>query len=179
MVTLQAARNALPGAREERNAMLCQRCKKNQATVTYSGKINGKEFGYSLCPSCYAQMFGSFETVVNTDILTGLFSAAPKKRRACPVCGTTYADFERTGLLGCPSCYDVFKEELIPYIERIQGKTQHVGKVGVDARQQDVTRKRSRLQDELEKAVKEGRYADAGRIYEQISELKKSEGKKD
>ena len=159
--------------------MLCQRCKKNNATVSYTGIINGKEFGYNLCKHCYAQMFGSFETVTNNDILTGLFSAAPKKRRSCPVCGTTYADFERTGLLGCPSCYDVFKEELIPYIERIQGKTQHVGKVGVDVREQDVTRRLSHLQEELEKAVKERRYADAGHIYSQIDSIKKSGGNKD
>ena len=159
--------------------MLCQHCKKNKATVSYTGIINGKEFGYNLCKLCYAQMFGSFETVANNDILPSLFGLAPKKRRACPVCGTTYADFERTGLLGCPSCYDVFKEELIPYIERIQGKTQHVGKVGVDVREQDVTRRLSHLQEELEKAVKERRYADAGRIYSQMDSIKKSGGNKD
>ena len=156
--------------------MLCQRCKKNQATSIFVEQINGKEIGYHLCPVCHAEMFASFETAVNNDILAGLFGAVTKKRRACPVCGTTYADFERTGLLGCPSCYDVFKEELIPYIERIQGKTVHVGKVVTDEREQDVTRRLSHLQKELEKAVNERRYADAGRIYSQIDSITKKSG---
>ena len=158
--------------------MLCQRCKKNQAVFISTEKINGKEIGYRLCPACHAQIFGTIETAINSDTFTELLGAKKKYARACPVCGATYADFERTGLLGCPSCYDVFKEELIPYIERIQGKTVHVGKVAVNVREQDVTRRLSHLQEELERAVKERRYTDAGRIYAKISEISKKDGKK-
>lgn len=101
--------------------MLCQRCKKNQATVSCVEEINGKKIGYNLCRECYTEMFGSFSSAVNNDILAGLFGQPAKRHaRICPVCGTVYSDFERTGLLGCASCYDVFKEELMPYIERIQ-----------------------------------------------------------
>ncbi len=157
--------------------MLCQHCKKNQATLNYKTTIKGKDIGYILCQSCYADLFGSIETVVNNDILIGLFGTVTKKHaRACPVCRTTYSDFKRTGLLGCPSCYDVFKEELIPYIQCIQGKTEHVGKVVTDVREQDVTRRLSRLKKELERAAKERRYADAGRIYSQMSEISKRNG---
>ena len=110
--------------------MLCQRCKKNQATVSCVEEINGKKIGYNLCRECYTEMFGSFSSAVNNDILAGLFGQPAKRHaRICPVCGTVYSDFERTGLLGCASCYDVFKEELMPYIERIQGRVVHVGKV--------------------------------------------------
>lgn len=154
--------------------MLCQRCKKNQATVSCVEEINGKKIGYNLCRECYTEMFGSFSSAVNNDILAGLFGQPAKRHaRICPVCGTVYSDFERTGLLGCASCYDVFKEELMPYIERIQGRVVHVGKVGQDAREQDLTRKLSRLQEELELAVRERRYADAQRINLKISEVRK------
>lgn len=154
--------------------MLCQRCKKNQATVSYVEEINGEKFGYNLCLKCYTEMFGGFNTAVNNDILAGLFGQPARRReRTCPVCGTSYSEFERTGLLGCASCYDVFKEELMPYIERIQGKVVHVGKVGQDAREQDLTRKLSRLQEELERAVREKRYTDAQSINLKISEVRR------
>ena len=154
--------------------MLCQRCKKNPATVIYEEVINGEKFGYHLCGECYAEMFGAFSSAVNTDILAGLFGQPARRRaRTCPVCGTAYSDFERTGLLGCASCYDVFKEELMPYIERIQGKVVHVGKVGQDAREQDLMRTLSRLQEELERAVRERRYSDAEKINVKISDVRK------
>ena len=154
--------------------MLCQRCKKNQATVIYEETINGEKFGYHLCQNCYAEMFGAFSSSVNNDILAGLFGQSTRRRaRTCPVCGTSYSDFKRTGLLGCASCYDVFKDELMPYIERIQGKVVHVGKVGQDVREQDLTRKLSRLQEDLEKAVRERRYSDAELINSRISEVRK------
>lgn len=61
----------------------------------------------------------------------------------------------------------------MPYIERIQGKVVHVGKVGQDVREQDLTRKLSRLQEDLEKAVRERRYSDAELINSRISEVRK------
>ena len=154
--------------------MLCERCGKNPATVSYMEEINGNKVGYNLCEKCYSEFFGSFNSSVDNDILAGLIGQSPRKRiRSCPVCGASYSDFERTGLLGCAACYDVFKEELMPYIERIQGRVVHVGKVGQDAREQDLTRKLSRLQEELELAVRERRYADAQRINLKISEVRK------
>ena len=154
--------------------MLCQRCKKNQATVNHVEEIKGKKIGYNLCRACYTELFGSINSAAGNDMLSGLIAQPARRRmRNCPVCGMAYSDFERTGLLGCATCYDVFKEELMPYIERIQGKVVHVGKVGQDAREQDLTRKLSRLQEELELAVRERRYPDAERINLKISEVRK------
>lgn len=152
--------------------MLCQRCKKNQATMISQVPLNGEKVGYALCTSCYAEMFGSINSA-NGDIMAGLLSQPQRKRpRACPVCGMSYSEFERTGLLGCAACYDVFKDELMPYIRRIQGKTEHVGKVGPNVGEQELTRTLSRLQEELEQAVRDGKYAVAARINDKISEVR-------
>lgn len=52
------------------------------------------------------------------------------RARACERCGTTFTDFKRAGLLGCPSCYRAFEGQLGPMIERAhEGATHHVGKV--------------------------------------------------
>ncbi|MCD7729463.1 MAG: hypothetical protein LUI60_06075 [Clostridia bacterium] len=152
--------------------MLCERCKKNEATVIREEVIKGKAVRYCFCPECYNEMFGSLNSAINNDILAGLFGSTPKHRKTvCPVCGMHYSEFERTGLLGCPVCYDVFKDELLPYIERIQGKVEHVGKVGVNDSEQDLTLRLRKLQEKLEKAIREGRNADVQKIYTEMAEV--------
>ena len=153
--------------------MLCQRCKKNQATMISQVPLNGEKVGYALCASCYAEMFGDLNSSLDSDVLDGILDQPKRKRvNVCPMCGMTYSEFERTGLLGCAVCYDVFKDELMPYIRRIQGKTEHVGKVGPNVGEQELTRTLSRLQEELEQAVREGKYAVAARINDKISEVR-------
>ena len=46
----------------------------------------------------------------------------------CPDCGTTYLDFRRTGRLGCPYDYVVFRGGLLPLLDRVQRAKQHRGK---------------------------------------------------
>lgn len=46
----------------------------------------------------------------------------------CPDCGTTYLDFRRTGRLGCPYDYVVFRSGLLPLLDRVQRAKQHRGK---------------------------------------------------
>ncbi|MDR1917738.1 MAG: hypothetical protein LBQ05_02000 [Christensenellaceae bacterium] len=41
--------------------------------------------------------------------------------KQCPVCGMKFRQYESTGYLGCSACYRFFWEELIPYIEVIDG----------------------------------------------------------
>ncbi len=96
--------------------MLCQRCKKNAATENYVEIINGEKFESHLCAKCSSELYGELHSKMSENVCAWLFgSSAPKK--VCPVCGTTYDDYERSGLLGCASCYDVFKEELLPAIK--------------------------------------------------------------
>ena len=107
--------------------MLCQRCKKNPAAVNYFEMVNGKKFEYHLCAFCYADLYGELNNTANNTAWANLFSSPMPLKKYRPVCHTSFADFETTGLLGCTSCYDVFKEELIPSILRIQGKVEHIG----------------------------------------------------
>ncbi len=46
----------------------------------------------------------------------------------CPDCGTTFLDFRRTGRLGCPYDYVVFRHGLIPLLDRVQRSQHHTGK---------------------------------------------------
>ena len=153
--------------------MLCQRCNKNTATVNYVQVTNGKRFECNLCAACYADLYDGFTAKADSGLVAGFFGPRKVRAKACPVCGTTYADYERTGLLGCTSCYDVFKEELIPSIRQIQGKVQHVGKVGKNHDELGLYRQLKALQEQLEAALSGKRFIEAGRLNKRIDEIKK------
>ena len=157
--------------------MLCQKCKKRVATVRHSETINGKTCTLSLCDECLADTYGQFESNITEAIFSGLFGEPAREQKICPVCGLRFSDYERSGLLGCPSCYDVFNEEIMPYVARIQGNTRHVGKEGGGySSEHDYLRRLQILQSNLERALKNGDYAEAGRINERMNALKKSRG---
>ena len=48
--------------------------------------------------------------------------------RECEVCGTTLVAFRKTGRLGCPHDYEVFRDELVPLLENIHGEARNCGK---------------------------------------------------
>lgn len=159
--------------------MLCQRCKKRIATVHHTEIINGERCSVDLCERCMEETYGHLESNIAEAILNGLFGEPSREQKICPACGMRFADYERSGLLGCPSCYDVFNEELMTYIARIQGNTRHVGKEGgVYTSEHDYLRKLQILQSSLERALANNNYAEAGRINERMNELKKKRGGK-
>lgn len=154
--------------------MLCQHCKKNPAVVNYVEKVNGNKFEYHLCAFCYADLYGELNNKVNNDVWAGLFSSPAPRKKVCPVCHTTFSDFERTGLLGCTSCYDVFKDELIPSILRIHGKVEHIGKVGKNMDEHGLYRRLKTLQEKLESALRIKDFKEADLLNRQINAIKKA-----
>ena len=127
-----------------------------------------------LCDRCYKYKYGEFEKVTENAIINGLFGpSAPAVQKVCKVCGMRFEDYERTGLLGCPSCYDVFKEELLPSIQSIQGKTYHVGKEGGDhSSEHDFRLRLKSLQEQLESALTRGDYIAASRLNRHMTSIK-------
>ena len=154
--------------------MLCQYCKKNTATINYVGMINGVKFESHLCKECYAIYGDALNSKSSGDILADFFGMNPIAHKICPVCGTKFSDYERTGLLGCASCYDIFKEELMPHIQRIQGKTNHIGKAAENTDELGLHRQLKDLQEQLEKALREHRYNDANRLNREIYKISKT-----
>lgn len=157
-------------------AIMCQHCKKRPATVNFVDTVGGETVALHLCEQCYRYKYGEFESVTANAILSGLFgTSAPARSKVCKVCGMKFEDYERTGLLGCPSCYDVFKEELMPSIESIQGKTYHVGRAGGDhSSEHDLRLRLKSLQEQLEAALARGDYMAASRFNKRMTDIKKA-----
>ncbi len=150
---------------------ICQHCKKREATHSYTSIINGVAIESKLCDECYLEIYGSIDGAFSmwSDILQSPRRATEKR---C-VCGMRFSDYERTGLLGCASCYDVFKEELVPHIMKIQGDINHVGKVGKNYTSHELTREINDLQQKLERAVREKNYGEADKLNKRIIGLNK------
>lgn len=47
---------------------------------------------------------------------------------SCPACGITRHEFRNSERLGCPVCYETFRDELEPEILEMHGFTEHRGK---------------------------------------------------
>lgn len=154
---------------------VCQNCKKREATFNFIETVGGETVELHLCEFCYKFKYGEFESIASNAFINGLFGEVkPADSKTCKVCGTSFADYERTGLLGCPSCYDVFNEELLPTIMRIHGKITHVGREGGDhSSEHDLRRKLAELQQRLEDAIHRGDFREAGRLNEQMTSIKR------
>ncbi len=148
--------------------MLCQNCKKNEATTHLKQIINGDMAESHLCSECashlgYSDMFSGFG--LN---LSGLFSSflgdmmpsipassAPR----CPGCGASFSDIAKEGKVGCAECYRTFYDKLLPSIQRIHGKIKHSGKVSqsapaevkVETKEERIAKLRTQMNDAVAK----------------------------
>ena len=160
--------------------MLCERCKKNEATIHVIKIVNGKKSEAMLCENCAKQLSQIPLNIPSSkksnlsfdDILGGFFDVLDKNNKVeivCKNCGLTYSEFKKTGNLGCSECYESFKDMLNPRIKRIQGDTEHIGKIPVREESQVIKIKRiKRLKEELQKAVIKEEYEKAAVIRDEI-----------
>jgi len=116
--------------------MICDICKKREATVHLTEVINDEVSELHICEKCAeakgAQMQQHFGIA---DLLSGLVDLPhdmiPKKRRInikCPSCGMSYDNFKKMGRFGCADCYETFKRALYPLFKKIHGVSYRVDK---------------------------------------------------
>ncbi|QEH33911.1 UvrB/uvrC motif protein [Aquisphaera giovannonii] len=104
--------------------------------------------------------------------------ASPADKQVCPVCQITFLEFRKSGRLGCPYDYEVFRDELMPLLESIHGETRHSGKVPRRAprnTQQQTTL--IQLRNELKRAVAAEDYEEAARLRDRIKSIEQEQGR--
>jgi protein arginine kinase activator len=96
---------------------------------------------------------------------------------ACPACGLTAAQFRTRGRLGCPRCYEMFRQSLLPLLERVHDGTTHRGRcpgkptdqrAGEDEQLND-------LRCSLRDAINAENYELAAQLRDQIQQLSSGE----
>ena len=161
--------------------MLCQNCKKKEATFYYKQNVNGKVSEVHLCADC-ARKYSAGSTIPDIfgiDLLGGFFGsspAIPRRTKVCPVCGSSFDDIVSSGKIGCASCYEAFKDELAGTVERIHGRVKHIGR-GVKKEKQVRENKEKELRKQLDKAVSEENYELAAKLRDEIKALGSGEDK--
>ncbi len=100
------------------------------------------------------------------------------RNRGCENCGTTFGQFRKTGLLGCPDCYETFAKQLESVIGRSQnGATAHVGRVPDQAANLvDQQALRRSILDEIDRAVASEQYERAARLRDRLQTIAEEGG---
>ena len=166
--------------------MLCDNCKKNEATVHIKKLINGAKQEYSLCQDCANELnemsfvdissIGLSNAFTVQDLLSGIIDYVNQSSKGsvvniptCKNCGMSYTEFKKTGLMGCSECYESFKTSLIPIIKRVQGNIEHVGKIPKKSGEEIMgKRKLLKLREDLNKAITLEEYERAAEIRDEI-----------
>jgi len=159
----------------------CDRCRKKPATVSVTEIIEGEKIEKQLCEDCAAAEGITFKASIPIsqlleDFILSTSSGVEASELKCDVCGLTFAEFRKQGVLGCPHDYEAFGPVLDPLLERAQeGATQHTGKVphraGSDQKKQNAI---LRLRAELKGAIAAEDYERAAALRDQIKELEKT-----
>ena len=97
-------------------------------------------------------------------------------RLTCPTCGIKYMEFKAAGRCGCPQDYQVFREPLVPLLERIHRGVRHVGKVPPHAMKQAAVQNELRdLRQQLRAAVEREAYEEAAKLRDLIRQKEQAD----
>lgn len=182
--------------------MLCEMCKKNEATVLIRHSVNGNTVEMRLCPHCAEELqasgklslhvpgFFSFPSFFDDDDFFSpeaffpFFSESPKriaaeKVKTCPLCGSRFSEIAEKGKVGCAECYHTFAEELERTIHSLHGRVSHIGKKPKgkgSAPAKEPVDSLTDLKNKLKKAVEEEKYEDAAKLRDEIRRLSENAG---
>ncbi|MCA8950935.1 MAG: UvrB/UvrC motif-containing protein [Planctomycetes bacterium] len=165
----------------------CSACQTAIATVVIldlsEGAVTGSQH---LCPACAEQLGVAqpkaptkFSAEILEDLIGGLKSKSGPRADACPGCGLSTQEFRSRGRLGCPRCYETFRAELLPLLQRIHEAQSHRGRLPgrlAEAPQlTDSDTGMSELRHKLEDAVRGERYEEAARLRDDLRRLERGE----
>lgn len=157
--------------------MKCQSCDK-PATMHLTEIVGGKKKEVHLCQGCAEKK----EILKQKDLnLSGIVQTVAAQyvggrtvelsRLTCPSCGIKYMEFKAEGRLGCPHDYTVFREALLPLVERIHRAVRHQGKVPPSAPRHAAAQAELRdLRHCLRQAVEAEAYEEAARLRDSIKQ---------
>lgn len=176
----------------------CTACQKAIATIVVMDLTEGAVSGSQhVCAEC-AEQLGltppkqpKFPAEMLEDLLSGFQpTSAPDAHPAptpslecCPGCGLSRDDFRQKGRLGCPRCYESFRGELMPLLQRIHEAQSHTGRLPSTAVAGDPTSAAARddaglseLRQRLEDAVRGERYEEAAQLRDDLRRAERSGG---
>lgn len=173
--------------------MLCDKCKKNEATVHIKEFHNGKCTNLHLCSECAGESdnngalsgigFNLAEALFNFNKIAGQISGTSSDKAGgftaeTPTCKCGW-NIEKIrqhdGKVGCPQCYKTFGQMIKSAIEHVQHGSIHLGKRPQGVGQNSPAVKKSELeslQNELKNLIAREEYEAAAICRDRINALK-------
>ena len=162
--------------------MICESCRKHEATIRYTHIVENKKKTVNLCSFCAPkeedyQATGAAATASGKKVvaeLSQLTAAEGAVAAQCTECGMTYETFKKAGRFGCQGCYNAFGEQLERLLKRIHGSARHCGKGRVKQRELLLPEEEIvQLRQALEAAVAEEDFERAAQLRDRIVQLEK------
>lgn len=184
---------------------ICSACQKAPATIVimdlHGGSLTGQQ---QLCSECaesmgvvQPKMTPKMSVELLEDLLGGMTGKGGANRRretACPACGMAAQEFKQKGRLGCPRCYEAFRGDLVPLLQRVHEAASHRGRLPANSPSLETTGTRAaadpaaatserassterlaELRRRLEDAVRGERYEEAARLRDDLRRAEKGE----
>jgi len=164
--------------------MLCERCKKENATIHLTEAMQEKHSEVHLCEAC-AREIGLNSKLPNFSIsMSDMLSFIEVDEHPgdelplCAVCGTNFVMYAKHGKLGCPGCYRYLEGAMSGVIKSYHGDKKHSGKIPSVPAEAEVIPESSfnedvsdikKLQENLLAAVQDERYEDAAVLRDKIN----------
>ena len=170
--------------------MLCDICKKNEATIHIKEIHDGKIRVSNLCAGCAAEKekkgelsalgFNLAEMLCNLGKISAGVHFQPEdaaeSKVVCPKCGWTLQKVRASGgRLGCPDCYTAFAQLLTEAIHNVHRGSVHLGKRPQSMPQNGRTTIEAELENrrrELDALIKREEYEEAAVCRDRINQLK-------
>ena len=148
--------------------ILCDKCKTKEAVIHRIVITNGKKHAQHFCSECASQSgVMVFKLPTFAELADDANSTNAAFAKKC-VCGHTFGQFKRTGVLGCAECYKTFESELAPVISSAQlGRSQHQNRSLKNDTHDDI----ASLQKKLDEAVAAEEHEEAAVLRDRIRAL--------
>ena len=167
--------------------IMCDECGQRPANIHLTTIVDGEKRDFNLCSECLARKkemnvdFGAIANRLNRMIRQNQEKDAkeaeakpetPVPDISCAQCGTTYASIRTTGRMGCPQCYEAFRQPLSEWMERTHGASQHVGRAsGGVACAVSLRMRLDKLKRMQRRAIENEDYEEAAVLRDQIRAL--------
>ncbi len=177
--------------------MICDNCRKNEASIhLIQLDSNGEVKKFDLCKDCVKDLaflsdeemsggnfknsssilaidLGFFNDNESFDLFSSL-NSSNKENRRCQYCNISLNAIKKLGRVGCPRCYEEFKEELNPLIKLIQTGIEHKGKVPINCNKRlKIAKKIKDLKFMLEEQIITENFEEAAKLRDKITSLQK------
>ncbi len=162
--------------------MLCEECNEREAVYSVSVMIGEETTTRHLCEECMARMNANMNAGNIKNLLSSILSAItgkaedaeenPQNDVVCPRCHTTLSQFTKSGKLGCPGCYDAFRDHLSGMLKQIHGRVQHAGRRPLqDEEEQRVRSRQEQLSQLMAQAIAVEDFETAAQLRDQLRAL--------